>query len=97
MDTKTILSNVRNIGSISSFDAASYGGVDRVVEAESGVMVALKRMDRLFIIPRPEESEEVYKFVEVTSFNVSKVFPQDIIVVSNMLFVLDFYKGVYVY
>ena len=56
MDTKTILSNVKNIGSISSFDAASYGGVDRVVEAESGVMVALKRMDRVFIIPKALES-----------------------------------------
>ena len=49
--TKTILSNVINAGSLSGFSSQKVGGVDKVLHAESGVFVALKRLERIWIIP----------------------------------------------
>ena len=51
VDTKTVLSNVKSQGAISGFDSAKWGGVDKVLHGESGVFLALKKMDRVFIIP----------------------------------------------
>ena len=35
--------------------------------------------------------------MEITTFKDTKLHPQDIALVSNTIFVLDFYKGVYIY
>jgi hypothetical protein len=98
VDTKTILSNVRDIGLLSGFDPTVTKGLDLVLHAESGVFVGLKRMDRVFIIPeRASDSQVTYNFTTVTEFNGSRLFPQDVALIGNILFVLDFYKGVFIY
>lgn len=63
-----------------------------------GMLVAIKRMDRVFLIPEASSDPSIsYKYREVVDFNGTKIFPQDIAIISNTLFVLDFYSGVYIF
>lgn len=98
VDTKTILTNVKQVKDISGFDSAKYAGVDKAIHGEIGMLVAVKRMDRVFIIPEPSADPSVsYKYHEIQDFNGTKIFPQDIAILSNTLFILDFYNGVYIF
>jgi hypothetical protein len=99
VDTKTILTNVRKIDRIAGFDSADYGGIDKLIHGEMGIMVAVKRLDRVFVIPEPfsDASNSDQSFTEISSFNGTKIFPQDAVILGNSLFVLDFYNGVYIY
>jgi hypothetical protein len=49
--TKTVLTNVRKIDSVSGFNSARYGGIDKIIHGQGKVMVGMKRSSRVFIIP----------------------------------------------
>lgn len=50
VDTKTVLATVKKIDNLSGFDSANYGGIDKAIHGEMGVIVAVKRLDRVFVI-----------------------------------------------
>lgn len=62
-------------------------------------MVGLKRLSKIFVIPEPTGSSgEKLVFKEIASFKgIADFYPQDIFMISNTLYVLDYKKGVYIY
>ena len=70
-----------------------------MLHGESGILVGLKRSSRkVFIIPEPSyNSSQKYSFQEISSFEEIEIFPQDVAIIANTLYVLDFYKGVFIY
>lgn len=83
---------------MSGFNSAVVGGVDKILHGQSKMMIALKKLDSIYIIPEPVEvADNSSTFKGIKTFKGEKIFPQDIILISNTLYVLDFYKGIYVY
>lgn len=67
VNTKTILANVKKIDKISGFESIDYGGVDKVLHGDGHIIIALKRMLKVFIIPEPRGSA-AGQFREITHF-----------------------------
>ena len=86
------------VNDISGFNSKQYQGIDKVVHGESGVMAGLKRYSAVFIIPSNKNSSSLNKFTQIRSFhNETNFLPQDIRLISDILYVLDTNKGIYIY
>lgn len=70
-----------------------------MLHGQGGIMVGLKRLSKVFVIPEPTGNPpDKLAFKEITSFKgIADFFPQDIFMISNTLYVLDYKKGVYIY
>ena len=53
-------------------------------------------MEKVFIIPEPS-SHHTSTFTEIDEFKGTTILPQDIAIMSNIIFILDFYKGIYIF
>ncbi len=90
----TVLADVKGVGRMGGFDPKDCGGVDKVLHGQDGVVVGLKKLSKVLLIPE----EGPGPFREITSFSgVKDFFPQDITLVGNTLYVLDYKRGVYIY
>jgi len=70
------------------------GGVDKVLQGQEGVIIALKRLSKVYLIPE----EGPGPFHEIKSFGgAHDFFPQDIWLIGSTLYVLDYKRGVYIY
>ena len=56
-------------------------------------------MDRVFVVPEPPSDPQIsYSYSEVLRYDEeTRLFPQDIAILESYVFVLDFYKGVFVF
>lgn len=81
---------------ISGFDVAQSNGLDKVIRGSESYFVGIKKMGKTLIIPEPSTNNHAI-FTSITTFNDERIFPQDIAIYSSYLFILDVYKGVYVY
>jgi hypothetical protein len=92
--TSTILADFKPIDNLGGFNSKDYGGVDKVMHGQGGIMVALKRLSKVFLIP--EDGEGTFR--EIVSFGgVKDFFPQDIFLFGGTLYILDYKRGVYIY
>lgn len=96
VQTKTFLTNIKQITTISGLNVVEIGGIDKTVRGGGSYFVAMKKMGKIYIVPEITSNERAM-YTEISTFNEERVFPQDIAVHSSYLFVLDVFKGVYVY
>lgn len=90
----TVLADFKLVGRMGGFDPKEVGGVDKMLHGQDGVVVGLKKLSKVYLIP--EEGPGPFK--QIASFSGVKDFlPQDVYMVGNTLYVLDYKHGVFIY
>lgn len=94
MAVDTVLADFKVVGKLGGFDPKGVGGVDKMLHGQEGVLVGLKKLSKVYLIPE----EGLGPFRTISSFSGVKDFlPQDVYLVGNTLYVLDYKLGVFIY
>jgi len=51
IQTNTVLASVKQIDQLSGFDSRAVGGVDKAIHGQGNIIIAMKTLDRVFVIP----------------------------------------------